>query len=95
MLAAALECIPNDVLPTRTDTADTAQTLAGRLGQSAFLDDAHPLRGGNGKRKRGQSHRVRLNASTYSAPRRKSWSTVVVEAERVDAGGEHVVTLYN
>ena len=46
MLAAALECIPNDVLPTRTDTA---QTLAERLGQSTFLDDAHPLRGGNGK----------------------------------------------
>ena len=91
MLAAALECIPNNVLPMRTDTA---QTLAERLGQSTFLDDAHPLRGGNGKRKRGQSHRVKLNATTYRAPRRKSWS-VVVKAEHVDGDGDPVVALYN
>ena len=91
MLAAALECIPNDVLPTSTDTA---QTLAERLGQSAFLDDAHPLRGGSGKRKRGQSLRVKLNASTYSAPRRKSWS-VVVKTEHVDGDGDPVVALFN
>ena len=91
MLAAALECIPNNVLPMRTDTA---QTLAERLGQSTFLDDAHPLRGGNGKRKRGQSHRIKLNATTYSAPRRKSWS-VVVKTEHVDGDGDPVVALFN
>ena len=53
-----------------------------------------PLRGGNGKRKRGQSHRVKLNATTYSAPRRKSWS-VVVKAEHMDGDGDPVVALYN
>ena len=91
ILAAAMECIPTGVLPRRTDTA---QTLAERLGISVYLDDAHPLRGGNGKRKRGQSHRVKLNASTYSAPRRKSWS-VVVKAEHMDGDGDPVVALYN
>ena len=84
-------CIPADLRPRMTDTADT---LAERIGRSVFLDDAHPLRGGSGKRKRNQSMRIRLNASRYSAPRRKSWS-VVVEAECDDADGERVVALYN
>ena len=64
VVAAALECIPLNILPKKDDTAET---LAERLGSSIFLDDAHPLRGGNGKRKRGQPHRIRLNAYTYSA----------------------------
>ena len=91
VVAAALECIPLNLLPKKDDTAET---LAERLGSSIFLDDAHPLRGGNGKRKRGQSHRIRLNASTYSAPRRKSWS-VVVQGECADVDGDSVVVLYN
>jgi len=74
LVAAALGCIPHDVRAKCTDTADV---LAERLGRSGFLDDAHVLRGGNGKRKRGQSMRVRLNETTYPAPRRKSWSVVV------------------
>ena len=65
LVAAALGCIPHDVRAKCTDTADV---LAERLGQSGFLDDAHVLRGGNGKRKRGQSMRVRLNETTYPAP---------------------------
>ena len=69
LVAAALGCIPHDVRAKCTDTADV---LAERLGRSGFLDDAHVLRGGNGKRKRGQSMRVRLNETTYPAPRRKS-----------------------
>ena len=91
LVAAALGCIPHDVRAKCTDTADV---LAERLGRSGFLDDAHVLRGGNGKRKRGQSHRVKLNATTYRAPRRKSWS-VVVKAEHVDGDGDPVVALYN
>ena len=91
VVAAALECIPLNLLPKKDDTEET---LAQRLGSSTFLDDAHPLRGGNGKRKRGQSRRIRLNASTYSAPRRKSWS-VVVQGECADVDGDSVVVLYN
>ena len=91
LAAAALGCIPADVRPKFTDSAES---LAECVGRSAFLDDAHVLRGGNGKRKRGQAMRVRLNATAYSAPRRKSWS-VVVEPERVDADGDSVLTLYN
>ena len=90
-VAGALECIPKSLLPKASDTADV---LVERLGRSSFLDDAHVLRAGNGKRKRGQSMRIRLNASTYKAPRRKSWS-VVVEGEWVDADGDSVVALYN
>jgi hypothetical protein len=86
-----LGCIPNDLRPRATDTADS---LAERLGGSAFLDDAHVLRGGSGKRNRSQDKRIRLNASTYSAPRRKSWS-VVVKGERMDSDGGRVVTLFN
>ena len=87
LVAAALECIPHDV---RAKHTDTVEVLAKRLGRSGFLDDAHVLRGGNGKRKRGQSMRVRLNESTYRAPRRKSWSVVVAGDPDGDA-----VALFN
>ena len=91
LVAAALGCIPTTLRPRFTDTAES---LAARIAGSDFLDEAHVLRGGNGKRKRGQPMRVRLNEQTYSAPRRKSMS-VVVEGERVDRDGDRVVTLYN
>ena len=91
IVAAALNCVPTAVRPTCTDTCES---LRERLGRSTFLDDAVVLRGGNGKRKRGQAVRVRLNETDYRAPRRKSWS-VVVEAERTDADGGSVVSLYN
>ena len=61
-----------------------------RLGRSTFLDDAFVLRGGNGKRKRGQAMRVRLNDTHYCAPRRKSWSVVVAGDPDGDA-----VALFN
>ena len=82
VVAAALGCIPPAVRPTYTDTRES---LRERLSRSNFLDDAHVLRGGNGKRKRGRAMRVRLNETDYRAPRRKSWS-VVVEAEQRASG---------
>ena len=88
---AALQCVPAEVLP-RVD--DTPQSLAARLGTSSFLDDAHVLNGGNGKRGANGSKRRRLNASCLPAPRRRSWSVVVV-AEREDEDGERVVSLFN
>ena len=45
--AAAMQCVPAEVLP-RDD--DTVSTLVARLGASSFLDDAHVLNAGNGKR---------------------------------------------
>ena len=45
----------------------TVDSLAARLGASAFLDDAHVLNGGNGKRG-ASSKRKRLNSSSYPAP---------------------------
>ena len=77
---------PSSILEAVARMAATSERimLAERIGRSVFLDDAHPLRSGSGKCKRNQSMHIRLNASRYSAPRRKSWS-VVVEAECVDA----------
>ena len=91
VVAAALQCVPAEVLP-RVD--DTPEVLADRLGLSPFLDDAHVLNGGNGKRGSSGKKRRRLNASCYAAPRRKSWSVVVI-AEREDADGDWVVSLCN
>ena len=88
---AALQCVPAEMLP-RVD--DTPQSLAARLGTSSFLDDAHVLNGGNGKRGANGSKRRRLNASCLPAPRRRSWSVVVVP-EREDEDGERVVSLFN
>ena len=91
IVAAALQCVPAEVLP-RAD--DTRETLAARLGASKFLDDAHVLNGGNGKRGRYGQKRRRLNETCYAAPRRKSWSVVVVP-QSTDEDGEAVVGLFN
>ena len=91
VVASALQCVPAEVLP-RAD--DTRQSLAARLGASAFLDDAHVLNKGNGKRGRNGQKRLRLNESCHAAPRRTSWS-VVVSAEHEDEEGEKVVALCN
>ena len=88
--AAAMQCVPAEVLP-RDD--DTVPTLVARLGASSFLDDAHVLNAGNGKRG-ATGKRKRLNATTYPAPRRKSWS-VVVTPEQTAEDGEPVLGLYN
>ena len=91
VVAAALQCVPAEVLP-RID--DTRQSLAARLGASLYLDDAHVLNKGNGRRGANGSKRRRLNASCHAAPRRKSWS-VVVAPEHEDEEGEEVVALCN
>ena len=57
--------VPDEVLP-RPD--DTASSLQARLAQSSFLEDIHVLKGGHGPA------RVRLNATCYPQPRRRSWS---------------------
>ena len=64
LLAAALGCIPVDLRPRMTDTADS---LAERLGASVFLDDAHPLRGICAVAT-GSAREDRRIASTYAAP---------------------------
>ena len=87
---AAMRCVPSEVLPRDDDTVDT---LVGRLGASAFLDDAHVLNAGNGKRGR-TGKRKRLNETAYAAPRRKSWS-VLVQPEGVAEDGQPVLSLYN
>lgn len=89
--AAALQCVPGELLP-RAD--DSAETLAARVGASAFLDDAHVLNKGNGKRGHNGQKRRRLNESCMAAPRRKTWS-VVVGAEQVDEDGCEMVQLFN
>ena len=91
VVAAALGCVPAEVLP-RAD--DDAASLVARLSVSPFLDDAHVLNGGNGKRGAKGKKRRRLNESHYPAPRRKTWS-VVVHAARTDEDGERVVGLLN
>ena len=91
VVAAAIRCVPTDVLP-RVD--DSCVTLAQRLGASTFLDDAHVLNAGNGKRGKHGQKRRRLNTTYFPAPRRKSWSVVVrEEEEKVD--GVPVVSLFN
>ena len=91
VVGAALQCIPSEVLP-RVD--DTSALLAARLALSPFLDDAHVLNGGNGKRGKGGKKRRRLNETCYPTPRRRSWS-VEVFPEREDADGDRVVSLCN
>ena len=91
VVAAALQWVPADVLP-RVD--DTRESLAARLGASPFLDDAHVLNKGNGRRGANGRKRRRLNDSCHAAPRRKSWS-VLVAAAREDEEGEKVVALCN
>ena len=82
---AVLREIPRDVLPT---SDDTVQSLVTRLSKSAFLEDSRVLKGGRGPQ------RVRLNATSYPQPRRRSWS-VEVEPPCTDADGRDVVTLMN
>jgi hypothetical protein len=91
VIEGALQCVPVELLPRADDTRDE---LAARLGASAFLDDAHVLNGGNGKRGACGQKRKRLNETSYPAPRRKSWS-VVVRPATPDEDGEMVQRLFN
>ena len=79
---AVLAEVPADMLPT---SDDTVKSLVRRLSQSAFLEDIHVLKGGKGPA------RVRLNATSYSQPRRRSTS-VEVEPEHMDDGGDRIAT---
>ena len=65
---------------------DTASSLRDRIAASNFFEDSHVLKGGNGK---GHGKRVRLNATTYPQPRRRSWS-VVVKGPHEDEDGDEV-----
>lgn len=91
VVAAALQCVPAEVLP-RVD--DTPESLAARLSPSPFLDDANVLNKGNGKRGGSGQKRRRLNDSCYPAPRRRSWSVVILP-EQADAAGQKVISLCN
>ena len=44
---AAMQCVPTDLLPRSSDSVDS---LVARVAESPFLDDAHVLNHGNGKR---------------------------------------------
>lgn len=70
---------------------DTASSLRDRIAASDFFEDSHVLKGGNG---RGTGRRVRLNATTYPQPRRRSWS-VTVKGPHVDEDGDVVQRLLN
>ena len=91
VVAAAGRCVPTEVLP-RAD--DTPAVLAARLGLTPWLDDAHVLNAGNGRRGQYGQKRRRLNETTYAAPRRKSWSVTVLP-QRADEDGEQMVSLFN
>ena len=82
---AALREVPDEVLPRPSD--DVA-SLVERLSQSHFLEDSHVLRHGSGPQ------RVRLNATSYPQPRRRSWSLVVEQAHE-DEDGDNVRMLMN
>ena len=91
ILSAAMGCIPQDIFPR---PYDTAASLAARLGVNLFLDHAHVLNKGNGKRGRYGKKRVSLLESTFSQPRRMTCSVAVEDAE-LDDDGDEVWHLFN
>ncbi len=68
LMGAVRALVPEEVIPRRDDTPES---LARRIGETDFFDDAHVLKGGCGPR------RVRLNSTTYPQPRRVTWSAIV------------------
>jgi hypothetical protein len=67
-LVRSVYCLlPNALFPLRFDTKES---LARRLSQCDFLDAIVVLAGGNGR----MGSSVQLNVTTYSQPRRVSWS---------------------
>lgn len=81
---AALAEVPTEVLPRQ---GDTVESLVARLAASEFLEDSHVLKAGSGPK------RVRLNATAYSQPRRRSWSVEVTDADP-KAPGSHTLLNY-
>lgn len=80
---AVLAQVPYDVLP---QAGDTVKSLVARLAACAWLEDSHVLKRGAGPQ------RVRLNATSYAQPRRRSYS-VVVRPSYEDEHGERVSDL--
>ena len=75
--------VPLDVIPSGDDTV---ATFVARLSSSSFLEDSHVQKSGCLKK------RVRLNATSYAQPRRRSWSVQVGEPY-TDDDGDVVSTL--
>ena len=69
ILIAVMNLIPKELLP-RND--DTPELLAQRISQCALFDELEALTAGGQCGKK----RTRLNETTYSQPRRVSWSVV-------------------
>ena len=76
--------------PPATEVLRAAlKSLISRLAASTFLEDSHVLKGGgNGRRY------IRLNATGYAQPRRRSWS-VLVAPPHIDEDGDCVWTGLN
>ena len=75
-----LRQVPYDVLP---QAGDSVKSLVARLAACAWLEDSHVLKFGRGPQ------RVRLNATSYAQPRRRSYS-VVVRPSYLDEHGKRV-----
>ena len=88
--ARVLALFPDELFPVQDDTAES---LAARLGRSAFLDDINVPAGGT------SSGWVRLNATTQPQPRLIRWSAPVQPttggAPAPDEDAEPTVRLYN
>ena len=81
--ARVLAEVPLDVIPSGDDTV---ASFVARLSSSSFLEDSHVQKSGCLKK------RVRLNATSYAQPRRRSWSVQVGE-QYTDDDGDVVSTL--
>ena len=82
--ARVLALIPADA---KSYPTDTAKILVGRLKACKWLDDMHFLRGGHGPGYRA------VNGTTYSQPRRVTWS-VLARQPFTDADGDLVFPLF-
>ena len=81
--ARVLAEVPLDVIPSGDDTV---ASFVARLSSSSFLEDSHVQKSGCLR------ERVRLNATSYAQPRRRSWS-VQVREPYTDFDGDVVSTL--
>ena len=87
VVANALAQIPDAL---KTDARDTKETLIQKIRSIGWFDEQFPLQGGGRRGKK----RVRLTATDYSTPRRKSWSVVVQDAHENNSGSL-VRTMYS
>ena len=87
VVANALAQIPDAL---KTDARDTKETLIQKIRSIGWFDEQFPLQGGGRRGKK----RVRLTATDYSTPRRKSWSVLVQDAHENNSGSL-VRTMYS